>query len=61
MLEATYGHLGTVRHRAAAVEYRVEQHTAKLKDRLSRLFGIVAANSAETEDRKSLRVVSSAG
>ena len=28
-----YGHLGEVRHRAEAVEYRVEQHVATLGDR----------------------------
>ena len=34
MIEKTYGHLGEVRHRADVVEYRVEQHAAKLGDRL---------------------------
>ena len=29
------GHLGTVRHRSAAVEYRVEQHAATLGDRVA--------------------------
>ena len=37
MIEKTYGHLGEVRHRADVVEYRVEQHAAKLGDRLSRM------------------------
>jgi len=32
-----YGHLGETRHRAEAAEYRVEQHAAKLKDRLAAL------------------------
>ena len=27
-----YGHLGQARHRVEAVEYRVEQHAAKLGD-----------------------------
>lgn len=40
MIERTYGHLGTVRHRSDVVEYRVEQHEAKLKER-------AAANSAK--------------
>lgn len=35
MVRKVYGHLGHVRHRAEAVEYRVEQHREKLKDRLS--------------------------
>jgi hypothetical protein len=29
-----YAHLGTVRHRSAVVEYRIEQHLEALKDRL---------------------------
>lgn len=32
-----YGHLGETRRRAEAVEYRVEQHAARLKDRLAAL------------------------
>ena len=40
MVRRVYGHLGEVRHRAEVVEYRVEQHVAKLGDRLARLhFG----------------------
>jgi hypothetical protein len=34
MVRKVYGHLGQVRHRAEVVEYRVEQHRAKLEDRL---------------------------
>lgn len=34
MIERVYGHLGTVRHRAKAVEYRVRQHRRALKGRL---------------------------
>jgi len=34
MVRKVYGHLGQVRHRAEAVEYRVEQHAAKLGGRL---------------------------
>jgi integrase len=34
MVRRVYGHLGDVRHRAAAVEYRVEQHVEKLGERL---------------------------
>jgi hypothetical protein len=30
-----HGHLGDVRHRSESVEYRVEQHTAALGDRLA--------------------------
>ena len=37
MVRRVYGHLGAVRHRAEAVEYRVEQHVAKLGDRLAAL------------------------
>ncbi len=37
MVRKVYGHLGQVRHRADVVEYRVEQHRAKLEDRLEAL------------------------
>ena len=30
IVRRVYGHLGQVRHRAEAVEYRVERHAAKL-------------------------------
>lgn len=40
LVNRVYGHLGEVRHRAAAVEYRVEQHVAKLGDRLAALQGV---------------------
>jgi hypothetical protein len=39
MVRKVYGHLGQVRHRAEAVEYRVEQHTTKLGTRLEALRG----------------------
>src|SRR5712692_1264939 len=42
MIENTYGHLGDVRHRADVVEYRAEQHTTKLGDRLSRMFAVTS-------------------
>ena len=37
LVKRVYGHLGQVRHRADVVEYRVEQHRAKLEDRLAAL------------------------
>ncbi len=37
MVRRVYGHWGQVRHRAEAVEYRVEQHLAKLGERLAAL------------------------
>ncbi len=37
MVRRVYGHLGAVRHRAAAVEYRVNQHAAILRERLTAL------------------------
>ena len=40
MVRRVYGHLGQVRHRAEAVEYRVEQHLAKLGARLEVLRGV---------------------
>jgi integrase len=40
MVRKVYGHLGQVRHRAEAVEYRIEQHVAKLEARLKGLRGV---------------------
>ena len=37
LVKRVYGHLGTVRHRAEVVEYRIEQHRAKLEARLVEL------------------------
>jgi integrase len=37
LVRKIYGHLGTVRHRSDVVEYRVEQHTATLGDRIAAL------------------------
>ena len=38
MVRRVYGHLGTVRHRSEALEYRVEQHAEQLADRVKRLL-----------------------
>lgn len=43
MVEQVYAHLGAVRHRAEAVEYRVEQHETALGDRLTALRAAVPA------------------
>ncbi len=40
MVRRVYGHLGQVRHRSEAVEYRIEQHAAKLGARLEVLRGV---------------------
>ncbi|MGW8267202.1 MAG: tyrosine-type recombinase/integrase, partial [Longimicrobiales bacterium] len=37
LVKRIYGHLGTVRHRSEAVEFRVEQHKEALKDKLEAL------------------------
>jgi integrase len=37
LVKRVYGHLGTVRHRAEHVEFRVEHHRERLADRLPRL------------------------
>ena len=42
MVRRVYGHLGSVRHRAQVVEYRVEQHKTKLGDRLEALLAAVS-------------------
>ena len=44
MIEKTYGHLGEVRHRSEVVEYRGEQHAAKLRDRLARLVPVAVTS-----------------
>jgi hypothetical protein len=37
MVEAIYGHVGNLPHRSSVVEFRVEQHKAKLKPHLAKL------------------------
>ena len=44
MIEKTYGQRGEVRHPADVVEYRVEQHAAKLGDRLSRIVSVAVTS-----------------
>jgi integrase len=39
LVRRVYGHLGTVRHRAEVVEYRVEQHRERLGERLAAIDG----------------------
>ena len=50
MVRRVYGHLGHVRHRSGNVEYRVEQHVAKLGTRLEALrrpsFGTTIGTAA---------------
>jgi len=43
MVRKVYGRLAQVRHRAAAVEYRVEQYAAKLGERLAAVRGATLA------------------
>ena len=45
MVERVYSHLGTIRHRAAVVEYRVEQHAGKLGERLAALRSVDAGGT----------------
>lgn len=37
MVEDIYSHLGTVRHPADVVEYRIEQHRKAVADQLERM------------------------
>lgn len=39
MVERVYGHLGQVRHRSEVVEYRIEDHQDRLRERLEALQG----------------------
>jgi len=45
MVRKVYGHLGQVRHRSAAVEFRVDQHAIKLGARLEALRGVAAVGT----------------
>jgi integrase len=47
MIERTYGHLGEVRHRSKVVEYRIEQHRAKLGDRI-RAFAVTSGKQSRS-------------
>jgi len=48
MVRRVYGHLGQVRHRAENVEYRVEQHAAKLGARLEALRAFAVGTTIGT-------------
>ena len=57
LVKRVYGHLGQVRHRSEVVEYRAEQHRAKLGDRLAALDRGASGTTVDTTtvpiDRKS--------
>jgi hypothetical protein len=64
MVRRVYSHLGTVRHRAEAVEYRVEQHYQRLGDQLVRLAsdaGIDTAVEGTPQNKKPRRSVTDGG
>jgi integrase len=65
LVKRVYGRLGQVRHRAEVVEYRVEQHRAKLEDRLTALdrggSGTTSDTAGTMTHRKSLSARSSVG
>ncbi len=48
MVRKVYGHLGEVRHRAKVVEYRAEQHAAKLGERLEALRSVGSGTTIGT-------------
>jgi integrase len=48
MVRKVYGHLGQVRHRAETVEYRVQQHAAKLGARLEALRAVAFGTTIGT-------------
>ncbi len=50
MVKQVYGHLGDVRQRSAAVEYRVQKHAAVLKPRLEALRSKVRSVSLARKD-----------
>ena len=49
MVRRVYAHLGTVRHRAEAVEFRVEQHEEALRDRLGAMGFVTGKDTMESE------------
>jgi integrase len=50
MIREVYGHLGSTRHRAEVVEYRVEQHEPAIADRLKALRRRFLEPSGTTSD-----------
>jgi integrase len=54
LVRRVYGHLGQVRHRSEVVEYRIEQHRARLEERLARLAGGRLGTSVDTAPAGSL-------
>jgi integrase len=40
LVRRIYGHLGDIRHRSEVVEYRIDQHEERLRDRLAKLEGV---------------------
>ena len=61
-VSATKAHAGQVRHRAEAVEYRLEQHLAKLRERLAALNARTFGTTIDTTglDSQPYRVTCSA-
>jgi integrase len=49
MVRRVYAHLGTTRHRAEVVEFRVSQHLEALKDRLGAMGFVTGSDTLETE------------
>jgi integrase len=47
LVRRVYGHLGNVRHRSEVMEYRVEQFTKELEDRLAALTIGTTSDTAE--------------
>ena len=54
MVRRVYAHLGTVRHRAEAVEFRVEQHQEALKDRLGAMGFVTGKDTLAIESAETL-------
>jgi integrase len=51
LVRRIYGHLGLIRHRAAAVEYRLAQHDEALGDRLTAFRTRLAGTACDTDQR----------
>ncbi len=64
MVRLVYGQLRQVRYRAGVLQYRVEQHAAKLGERLDRIWRLRQTDwqtKPQGQNRKSLRACSSGG
>ncbi|HUF89087.1 MAG TPA: hypothetical protein VMR66_03810 [Gemmatimonadota bacterium] len=54
-MRRVYGHLGQIRHRSEAIEYRVEQHREELEDGLTLMRRAIAAETKREAEKSARR------